>query len=592
MYKKCVHIAKAKLTDQKEDFEEINNGLRFEYLPIRNISFDLLSLTLLLAMITGPVLLPRSIFAQVSPNNLFFEITGDYGDDYLSDLNKERLSSDDLIALDVIRRDGSMTWGRRNGPCSNWAYTNDAPYSGNKSYRVQCEGVEYSRSEQMLLGSWQASSTGNTRYFSMAFRLKDLPKHDTGGFVAQLHQGLGRPAFNVNWFYRVPPGSNLGRYFLGMSVRYDSLHHTEDGVYTDTTSESFGPLLWTIGRKTYKGIPVSLNAWNRILLAISIYPHRPTLPCPGSADITAYYMNNKTGEWTDFGSYLGPFGYTIETDCSFEWKVGLYSNPPDRITIDYDNVAYGKSWNHITKNQLTGYHKTVLALPFDEGRGGVVGDYSYRMNNGRRGDPVSDYQNPGIINTNVNNPWINDGVKGKGIHFNGITHVIVPMDKTDFDFGNYFTVSLWFRTAESLTGKKGLFVIDDNADRSKLLLDISDNNLSFGVKHLYPSRLNTFYSKVQYDFPTSRMYADGRWHHVVGTFNRFAADKRRVKLYIDGQRVNQKEGFDLPIIRGESRLVVGRFTSIGLFKGDVDEVIVRNYAMTDAEVLELYNSYR
>ena len=121
-------------------------------------------------------------------------------------------------------------------------------------------------------------------------------------------------------------------------------------------------------------------------------------------------------------------------------------------------------------------------------------------------------------------------------------------------------------------------MIDENSDDWKVLLYMSDNNLSFGVKHP-----DLTYSKLNYDFPAGT-YADGQWHHVVGTFNRFTTDNRRIKLYLDGKRVLQRPGSDLPILRGDDRLVVGKFSSNGFFVGDIDEMLVRNYAMTDAEV--------
>jgi hypothetical protein len=127
-----------------------------------------------------------------------------------------------------------------------------------------------------------------------------------------------------------------------------------------------------------------------------------------------------------------------------------------------------------------------------------------------------------------------------------------------------------------------LLLIDEYSDQWKVLLYASDSNLSFGVRHP-----DYTYSKVNYGFPAGT-YADGQWHHVVGTFNRFTTDNRRIKLYVDGERVLQQAGSDLPILRGDNRLVIGKFSVSGFFEGDINEVLVRNYAMTDAEVAELY----
>jgi len=161
----------------------------------------------------------------------------------------------------------------------------------------------------------------------------------------------------------------------------------------------------------------------------------------------------------------------------------------------------------------------------------------------------------------------------------------VPIDVTDFDFGNYVTVSAWFNTTERPTSNKGLVAIDEASSTTwKALVYMSDSNLSFGVRH--PGGT---YSKVNYPITPAGSLADGAWHHVVGTFNRFAQDGVRIKLYVDGQLVLAAASIDLPILRGESRLAVGKYGS-QYYKGHLDEINVFNYAMTASEVLELYNN--
>ena len=106
---------------------------------------------------------------------------------------------------------------------------------------------------------------------------------------------------------------------------------------------------------------------------------------------------------------------------------------------------------------------------------------------------------------------------------------------TDFDFGNYVTVSAWFRTTCQLpsttcqpTNNKGLVMIDEYSTTWKVLLYASDRLIAFGVRH--PGDDNqTNYSKANYAVDPAGTYADGQWHHVVGTFNRFATDNRRLR---------------------------------------------------------------
>lgn len=535
-------------------------------------------LAMLLAILAGAgiaLLRPATAQAQVGPSTSYFEIDADYGD-WLEDLYQGD-GAGYLPAVDVNHPDQMHSWGRRQTPCDDWTHTTFVPYMGARSYRTHCEGPgAQRRTEQMILSEWIPDAVERQRYFTVAFRLVDVPAApppQTRGFLAQLHQGGSHPVpFRFQWEYLCPPDSAECRYYVTMGVRWGS--EVEGNEFRE-----FGPPLGG-GRA---GIALSPGTWNRMLFRISLVPDPEFTPCPGTGEVQAWLMDATTGRWNEVGYYAGRLGYSAPP-CDFQWKVGLYANNSDLVTVDYDNVAYGKRWNDITRNRLVGYGKTVLDLWFNEGSGAFIDDHSYEWNGGQPGDPVTDYDNDGTIQGTP--LWNAEGVKNGGsLRFDGSNYVTVPMDDIDFDFGNYCTASCWFRTTNHPTDNKGLLFIDEFSTNYKVKLYTSDSNLSFGIRHTDGNA-----ASVNYGFPPGT-YADGEWHQALGTFNRFAADGMRLKLYIDGNKVLETAGSDLPMLRGEDRLVVGKFSVSGLFVGDIDEVLVRNYAMTEAEVVELYGYY-
>jgi hypothetical protein len=553
------------------------------------------ALVLLFATLLGLLLCSRPVLAQVGPNESFFEIDGDYGSSI------GYYTGSDWI-MDV--RDGeppTSTLGRQaTESCEDWwqvaSGTVEAstptvhPYMGMNMYSVRCNLPEFPsdearRTEQMILADWTAG-TDSTRYFTLAFMLARALPLDHRTFITQWHQDGGHPPpLRLHW--QNDNGTNI----LQFGVRYD---------YIDSNHQMREDGWQPVG----DDIPVSVGVWYRFLVQVTPGP---------SGQVAVWQMDNQTGTWDSVGSYTGQVGFLYQScdeqsipQCTgdarpfepgygfpeavrltgkaleYQWKVGIYVNETDNILLYYDNIAYGKRWNNVTKNRLTGYHKTVLALGFDEGQGATVNDQSYWWNGGQPGDPVADYNNDGRIQ---GTPWWNpDGVSGRSLHFDGSTYVTVPMDMVDFDVGNYVTVAAWFRTTNHPTDNKGLIFIDEYASTWKVKLYMSDTSLSFGVKHP-----DDTYATVNYPFAAGT-YADGEWHHVVGTFNRFSPDGR-LKLYIDGDRKLVTAGYDKPIKRGESQVAVGKFSTNGWFVGDMDDVLVRNSAMTDAEVAELYDVY-
>jgi hypothetical protein len=536
------------------------------------------------------LLVTSTLYLQVEPTSWFLELDGDYGSE-LCDFNT--YTGESYLPAKDIRDGGVTTLGRRqNKLCTDWHHVSRS-YMGNQAYRVACaadpDDHSTRRSEQMLLKSWYAGD--GIRYFSLAFKLylPDCPR-EPKGYIAQLHQGSwGPPPFALAWIYE--KRKNAYSYYVHMGVYYDGVdsNNKYKYFYNEVTVKE--------EENNDAQLEITNGVWYRMLFAIDpgpTYSGELSLSdkAPGDGGtIKTWIMDNVTGSWVETGEYTGRIGYWFKgtrgttdylprslNDCSYQWKVGIYCNDFDPLTYYYDNISYAMRWYKITNNYLIGYHRSVLKYSFDEGNGTAINDESMSWNTKR---PI-DYDNDGMIIGDVS--WNSDGVSGKSLKFNGSGYVRIPKDIIDFDFGNYLTTSVWFRTVANLTTNRGLFTVDNYGDKWKVLLYLSDSLLAFGVRHP-----DNCYSKANYSF-TDGKYADGNWHHAVGTFNRFAPDDKRVKLYIDGEEVMAINGKDLPILRCEDFLTVGRFSSNGYYVGDIDEVNILNYAMTSQEVMSLYNS--
>ena len=429
----------------------------------------------------------------------------------------------------------------------------------------------------MILNRWKPG-TDNARSLSFAFRLDGVPSMpcvEGGSFLAQLHGGGGGPPpFVVSWVARPEVG-----YFLKAGVKYDVKN--ADGTFS-------------IRQPIFFEAPITPGVWNRLMIQIDLQ-RSGTGECPETNGDDSYVMiwlmDNTTGEWSAPTTRTGRLGYRWNhetgvclstSELGHAFKVGEYVVGASN-RVDYDNISYGKRWSNITKNRLIGYKKSVLRLAFEEPSGNTANDRSWTWNGGSEGDPLSDYDNDGKIKGDTAPTRIASGVNGRALRFPGTTgsFVTMPIDSVDFDVGNYMTVSVWFRTTASPAENKGLVMIDEFSFSWKLLLHMTGSGIAFGVRH--PGA----YSRLDHRFLLGR-YSDNQWHLVTGTFNRFAPDSLRIKLYVDGVKVMEGAGHDLPILRGEDQLVVGKYSIGGFFQGDIDDVGLFNYAMSEENVKSLW----
>jgi len=118
-------------------------------------------------------------------------------------------------------------------------------------------------------------------------------------------------------------------------------------------------------------------------------------------------------------------------------------------------------------------------------------------------------------------------------------------------------------------------------------LGLKDGSLYYNV------RGDNNYGNSGASVTSDETYCDDEWHHVVGILNR---DTQLLNLYVDGVIVNSESSKSVGAITDDrnSPLEIGRHfrrswaSSAEYFEGTIDEVRFYNRALSDKEVLELY----
>ncbi|MCC6681143.1 MAG: heparin lyase I family protein [Phycisphaeraceae bacterium] len=478
------------------------------------------------------------VMAMATSSTNSFQIDADYGST--------------VLASGDISDDGNTTWFRVNGSGQTWAQTGTQSgvnaYMGQNMYVVTCTEsptADNDRSEQMILGGWEFST--GVRYFSMAFCIpSDVPTSSNWHFLTQWWQDTGSN----------PP------LFLAWNQNDLTLVRRYNGATNLNTRE----VLYDWGQ-------LERDKWYNLLFSVTPGPN-------GDGSVHIHQMNLATGLWElrytndqlSIGMAIKADGSGDPAPAAFNWKVGSYrGSTPDTTNILYDNVRYADRWYRVTNNKLTGYHKCVLNLAFEESSGTAAADTSYHINRGTQGDPYSDYNNDATLINGAS--WNVNGNVGRCLQLDGFDdYARVPLDTTDFDTGNYITAATWFKT-DTAQSNRALICIDEYSTTYKVYLSLNqENKLRFAIRHPDNTTSEVIYT-------ADDTLCDDFWRHAIGTYNRYAPDGQRLKIYLDGKLVASSAGVDKAIMRGENYLYLGKFSG-NHFQGSLDESQVFNYEYT------------
>ena len=184
--------------------------------------------------------------------------------------------------------------------------------------------------------------------------------------------------------------------------------------------------------------------------------------------------------------------------------------------------------------------------------------------------------NDGLVK---NGAVISSGYLGNAMEFDGVDDYVQFATSPSFDInGSAVTVSVWTKLAylpNQLPGAYGP-LFDSDLDQYVLYEDRGNNELRFKVA--------TSVTAERPGIPTADLVT-GQWIHVVGVYNGSQA-----KVFLNGVLK------DTHIITGTVK--TGQIAMLGksgvagtpsYFKGSMDNVLVLNRALTDDEVLALYD---
>ncbi len=231
----------------------------------------------------------------------------------------------------------------------------------------------------------------------------------------------------------------------------------------------------------------------------------------------------------------------------------------ENIPTNYENEIFIKS---------NGGDKSIIIIPIG---GGMVAHYPF---NGNANDE-SPNENNGIVN-GATLTTDRSGIANSAYLFNGQNNCIEIPNNQSLQFDKTLTISMWI---EANTNDFSCILAKDH-DRHGF---VCFNNMQDGVYGGY--LVNNAYTDPKFSIGIGTVESND-WIHIV-----YVIDNTQARSYVNGELMNTTEDIDVDFsIANDENLFIGKFSDSWYpFSGKIDDVKIYNIALTEEEVVNLFN---
>jgi len=226
--------------------------------------------------------------------------------------------------------------------------------------------------------------------------------------------------------------------------------------------------------------------------------------------------------------------------------------------LNFSNLVCEGNFTHLKISDPN----LVLYMPFDvqEDSDNITYDYSSNDNDGTIEGAM--YWNRSL------------GYYGSAYEFDGVDDYIEIANSNSLNPSTELTISFWANpgTSDELNDRF-LSKYYPSAGYDFSLNGVGDLRLTINANWTDALKTN------------SNVFNHDEWSYFTVTF-----DNGLAKIYVNGLEVGSKTLVDSTINSNTATLKIGIFSSVGLFNGSIDEVMIFNRSLSTSEIEQIYNS--
>lgn len=434
------------------------------------------------------------------------------------------------------------------------------------------------------------------------FRFAIDDDNDANGGGKDELQAIATSFFNDEWVYvtviRDVENKKLKLYQNGMLFKEVAIVKANAGI-GEVSSLVIGNIgeyefLSTANQSApYRGMLDELKMYNYVLTDTEIMtefytdpqPMRAYNPFPATAGVTE--LTDRTAvSWT---TGLKTNSFEVYLGSSADNMVLLGKTTADKPTFLFKGLNINTSYFWRVDALGTGGKTTGQVWTFNTAkfRLGLTGHWQLDEQSGLMAADSSRYANHGALQNFSAYEWANDArFKGSLKFTTPLTNgaIVVPdAEQIRFDKSS-FSLSMWVKIEATTSPdcyliQKGTF----EATTGKWYgLQLRSNVLTFAIDDgITKSNLDISINKAPYN-----LLAQG-WKNITAVRD---AGSNVLKIYIDGVLAGSKSSAGTTGTIGQQRpLLLGNSTENKPYKEAMDDVRIYNYALTDAQITDLFN---
>lgn len=272
-------------------------------------------------------------------------------------------------------------------------------------------------------------------------------------------------------------------------------------------------------------------------------------------------------------------GILVETDTTLGVWVGALSSSRTTIGNNYNgSSAWDGSMDDV---RIYNYARTPAQIAWDYNKGEPKGWWKFDENAGAIAYDASG--NAYHSQTFTGDTSYTTGKSNTALTFDGNNDVVRITEGTGIDIGattSSYAVSAWIKTNASCGGTCDIVAKSTSSvSTHPLRLQLDSNNFPMFIIR------DTANSTVS----INRALNDGNWHHLVAVRN---VSTDLLYLYIDGKLVNSSTDSTTATCANNDDISIGNggnsYTNND-FNGQIDDVKMYNYPLTDTQIKNIFN---